>query len=217
MLLSSATPEKLPSIKTLHRLTKSLAMLDAIICPEWDSRYYSYNSKWGEKEEMASMRNGCGDDWFLLFDANGAALKGFAYEYPLARDGSFAARIQQLVPSDFTSFLREPAFSMNWATFCLWRRHTDSAWNAVSLPDGSISPERDGSSNMLYILDCEAESYRDWAEAYYEREVSLAAVRAIYEHQPLSNELIANLNSELSLSDINKDVVEIGYPAAPAI
>ena len=154
MVLSSATPEKLPTIKTLRRLTKTLAMLDAIICPEWDSRYYSYNSKWGENEEMASMRNGCGDDWFLLFGANGAALKGFAHEHPLARDGSFAARIQQLVPSDFASFLREPAFKMDWATFCLWRRHTDSAWNVVSLPDESVSPERDGSSEMLFIIRC---------------------------------------------------------------
>ena len=188
-------------------------MLDAIICPEWESRYFSYNSKWDENNEMASMRNGCGDDWFLLFDANGAALKGFAHEYSLARDGSFAARIQQLVPSDFTSFLREPAFNMNWATFCLWRRHTDRAWSVVSLPNGSVSPEQDGSSDMLYIFDGEAESYRDWAQAYYEQEISLAAVRAIYEQQPLTNNLITTLNPKISLSDIHGDVVEIGYPA----
>ena len=75
MSLSTATPERLPDIEKLRRLTKSIAMLDAIICPEWEFRYYSYNSKWGRGEEMASMRNGCGDDWFLLFDVHGAALK----------------------------------------------------------------------------------------------------------------------------------------------
>jgi hypothetical protein len=60
MSLSTATPESLPQIETLRRLTKSIAMLDAIICPEWEYRYYSYNSQWGDGEEMASTRNGCG-------------------------------------------------------------------------------------------------------------------------------------------------------------
>jgi len=132
MSLSTATPERLPDIGTLRRLTKSIAMLDAIICPEWESRYYSYNSEWGEGEEMASMRNGCGDEWFLLFDRHGAALKGLAHEYPLAGDASFAARIQEAVPPCFSSFLREPAFDMARASFCLWRGQTDLAWSVVS-------------------------------------------------------------------------------------
>jgi len=34
MSLSTATPERLPDIETLRRLTKSIAMLDAIIFPE---------------------------------------------------------------------------------------------------------------------------------------------------------------------------------------
>src|SRR5689334_23119829 len=118
--LSTITPEKLPSIVGLRRLTKSIAMLDAIICPEWEYRYYSFNSKWGENEEMASMRNGSGDYWFILFDRFGSAMKGFAHEFPLAKDSLFAARIQKIVPPVFKSFLQEPAFKMEEATFCLW-------------------------------------------------------------------------------------------------
>jgi hypothetical protein len=48
----------LPSISELRRLTQSLAMLDAIICPEWNSRYYSFNCNWSAGEAMASMRKG---------------------------------------------------------------------------------------------------------------------------------------------------------------
>src|SRR6185295_12440255 len=135
MSLSTATPEKLPNVEGLRRLTKSIAMLDAIICPEWDYRFFSFNSKWGPGEEMASMRNGCGDEWFLLFDCHGAALKGLAHEYPLAGEASFAALIQKVVPSVFASFLREPAFDMGAASFCIWRRHADSAWSVVSTGD----------------------------------------------------------------------------------
>ena len=36
---------------------KHLALLDAIIEPEWEYRYYSYNSHWSESEEMASLRD----------------------------------------------------------------------------------------------------------------------------------------------------------------
>ena len=150
MPLSTATPERLPDIETLRRLTKSIAMLDAIICPEWEYRYYSYNSKWGENEEMASMRNGCGDDWFMLFDPHGAALKGFAHEYPLAGDVSFSARIQETVPAVFASFLREPAFSMDLASFCIWRRRADPTWSVVA-PANALRtrPSRSGCNPLV--------------------------------------------------------------------
>ena len=212
MSLSTATPERLPDLEALRRLTKAIAMLDAIISPEWEYRYYSYNSKWGQGEEMASMRNGCGDDWFLLFDAHGAALKGFAHEYPLAGDLSFAARIQATVPTVFASFLHEPAFSLDTASFCLWRRRTDPAWSVVSPATGRVSPDEDGSAELLGILDGNPETYRLWAVDYYEREIPPAAVRAVYEHQVLSNRLLATFNPELALADIAKDAQEIGYP-----
>jgi hypothetical protein len=212
MSLSTATPERLPDIAALRRLTQSNAMLDAIICPEWEFRYYSYNSNWGKGEEMASMRNGCGDDWFLSFDSNGAALKGFAHEYPVARDYSFPLRIQQTVPPVFASFLREPAFSMDRASFCLWRRHSDPTWTVVPTSSGRASPEEDGSAELLGILDGNPETYQRWAIDYYEQQVSLTAVRAIYEHQILDKHLLATLNSKLTLADISKDAMEIGYP-----
>jgi len=212
MSLSTAAPERLPDIEELRRLTKSIAMLDAIICPEWEYRYYSYNSKWGPGEEMASMRNGSGDDWFLLFDRHGAALKGFAHEYPLAGDASFAARIQEKVPSVFASFLKEPAFSMNMATFCMWRSHTDTSWSVVSPSNGRIPPGADGSAALINILDGDPTTYQAWAVDYYEREIPLDAVQAVYGHRVLSKKLITSLNSERAVSDVTADALEIGYP-----
>jgi hypothetical protein len=55
-------------------------MLDAILEPEWEYRYYSFNSRWSPGEMMASMRDGSGDGYFILFDKHGAAIKGFAHE-----------------------------------------------------------------------------------------------------------------------------------------
>ena len=55
-------------------------MLDAIIMPEWDYRYYSFNSKWSAGQEMASMRNGQSDAWFCVFSDVGVFFKGFDHE-----------------------------------------------------------------------------------------------------------------------------------------
>lgn len=60
------SPDLLPSIAELRRIAQSLAVLDAILCPDWEYRYYSFNSRWGFGDEMASMRNGSGDEWFPL-------------------------------------------------------------------------------------------------------------------------------------------------------
>jgi hypothetical protein len=214
-MLSTASPEKLPDISTLRRLTKSLAMLDAIICSEWEYRYYSYNSKWAKGEEMASMRNGCGDGWFVLFDDNGAALKGLAHESRLARDSAFAKCIQQEVPSAFKAFLHEPAFSMDHASFCVWRRHSDSKWNIVTQSGEKPSSDLDGSAELMSILEGRAETYRDWAADYHERDIPLEAVQALYSHQPLDAHVLGLLNPNLSLSEIQPDTLEIGYPIKP--
>lgn len=64
-------PTLLPDIESLRRRSQALAMLDAIVCPEWEGRYYSFNASWGETEAMGSMRNGSGDDWFILFSPLG--------------------------------------------------------------------------------------------------------------------------------------------------
>ena len=113
-------PENLlPPIADLQRTAQSLAMLDAILSPDWEYRYFSFNSGWASGQKMASMRDGSGDEWFILFDDAGAAMKGFAHK--LAGDSSFLSEIQRQVPRDFSEFLNEPAFSMQHATFCLWR------------------------------------------------------------------------------------------------
>ena len=55
-----------------------------MLCEEWQDRYYSFNQAWDtkSKQRMASMRNGQGDEWFILFDAGGVFMKAFWHEYP---------------------------------------------------------------------------------------------------------------------------------------
>jgi hypothetical protein len=212
MCPSTSHPEALPGIATLRSLAQSLAMLDAILYPAWEGRYYSFNSTWNAGEQLASMRNGSGDDWFLLFNDAGAVIKGYAHEAPLAKDLSFPLLIQRGVPSDFKEFLNEPAFSIQRATFCIWRRHGDSAWSVVLSANGRVTPDKDGSGDLLRILDGNPETYHAWAEEYYERDVSIVAVTAVFAHEPLSADLVSALNPDLELAEITANAIEIGYP-----
>lgn len=187
-------------------------MLDAILCPEWEGRHYSFNSRWAEGEMMASMRNGSGDDWSLLFSRAGAAMKGFSHEAPMASGPTWPGVLSDM-PAVFGSFLSEPAFSIKDTTFCIWRTASDSQWQtgSVAFPSG---PDPDGSAGLLFILDGKTQTYQQWAEEYNEVDISRAAVAHVYQHLPLTVDIVAELNADITLLDLAADIAEIGHPSA---
>jgi hypothetical protein len=192
-------------------------MLDAILCPEWQYRYHSFSVNWAAGEEMASMRDGCGDNYFILFTGAGAIMKGFAHESEAGRRalefGQPLPGALDEVPEEFAGFLLEPAFSMDETTFCLWRRLTDPAWQTGAI-ESLEGEDLDGSAQLLRLLDGDPEGYRAWAEDYFETAVMSSAVDHIFRHLPLAKEVVKALNPELSLADLAEEVSQIGYPTS---
>ena len=204
----------IPGIQSLRKLCQSLAVLDAILSPEWEYRYYSFNSKWAAGEMMASMRNGSGDEYFVLFNSHGAIMKGFAHESAMS---PWSSELEQVwpgvlddVPNEFAQFLIEPAFSMTETTFCIWRRNADAAWQTGKI-DYPKEEDPDGSEDLLYILDGDPKTYQEFAEQYHECSIDLGTVRSIYQHQPLTTQMIKGLNPEVSLESLASDLEEISY------
>lgn len=206
---------RLPDIEALRRLSQSLAMLDAILSPEWDYRYYSFNSKWSEGEMMASMRDGSGDAYFILFNSTGAIMKGFAHESEMSPWNLKLERVWpgvlENVPLEFEEFLREPAFDMGNTTFCIWRKYADTSWQTGKIAFPHVD-NPDGAEEMLPILHGDPVDYREFAFHYYEKEIALPQITHIYQYRPLTEELVAALNSETSLTLLKSDIEEIGYP-----
>lgn len=205
-------PKSLPDITTLRRRSQALAMLDAIVCPEWEGRYYSFNVSWSGAEAMGSMRNGSGDDWFILFGVFGAAIKGLAHETTIAGDKVFANEVQRRVPQAFASFLAEPAFGMDWLSYCYWRAPEDLSWQKVVHPEPALSLSDDGSAEYLALLFEPATSYEEFAKWYYELDVPMDAIESIYRHTPLTESLVRSLNPQASLPQAQEAAAEIGYP-----
>jgi hypothetical protein len=188
-----------------------MAMLDAILCPEWEFRYYSFNAAWADGEQMGSMRNGSGEDFFAQFSSVGCWLKGFAHECLLSSTRPWPG-VLDAVPEEFAACLEEPAFSVEDVTFCIWRRYADQAWQVGPVPFPVDNADADGSEFLLSPLDGRPETYRVWAAEYYSRDVELAAVEHVYRHKPLNPDVVARLNPEASLGELAMDISEIGYP-----
>src|SRR6187401_2388373 len=147
-MISTRELSLLPDVDGLRRTLQSMAMLDAILCPEWQYRDYSFNAAWSPGEQMGSMRNGSGDDFFAHFGAAGCWLKGFAHEYPMTSYRENPPRpwpgVLDAVPAEFGSSLREAAFGLADVTFCIWRRYVDPGWQVGPIEFPPDHPDPDG-------------------------------------------------------------------------
>ncbi|WP_433728825.1 hypothetical protein ACQP0C_40005 [Nocardia sp. CA-129566] len=215
------TIRQLPSISAVRDRCRAMAMLDAILSPEWEFRYYSFNSKWSATEELASMRDGGGAEYSIVFSPAGAFARGFDHESPMnpyrAGPSALWPGLLDSMPVTFQSSAQEPAFqdmdSILAATVCFWREPADSAWacGAVEIPQGGD----DGADNLFGLLvDGRPEGYREFAESYYEVAVDLGAVAHIFSLGPLTDEIVAALNPDLGLADLAADIDEIDYPTS---
>jgi hypothetical protein len=218
MNASTRNLRAVPSIERLRRQMQALALLDAILEAEWEYRYFSFNSRWSQSEQMGSMRNGSGDDLFAIFDKNGCFLRGFDHESLMSpwasRDRKVWPGVLDEVPSEFEASLREPAFHMEDTTFCIWRRSEDSCWHcgSVVFPDG-VDP--DGSGSMLSLICGTAGDYASFAKDYYEVDVRIDAVERVLSHESLSKDLLSVFPTMRTLQELSADAIEIGYQIAP--
>ncbi|WP_236050403.1 hypothetical protein [Nonomuraea cypriaca] len=197
-----------------------MAVLEAILSPEWSIRYHSYDADWGPGEEMASMSNGSGDEHSIVFAAAGAYIRGFAHEAvmsPYGNDGPWPGVLDS-VPEVFRRCVQEPAFcdedGMSVVTACLWREAGDNCWRvgAIDYPDGVSDP--DGAAYLFArLVDPSPEAFRRFAEDYYEVPVDLDAVRHVYALRPLTQAVVTALNAGLPVEDVADDLAAARYPS----
>lgn len=211
----------LPDIVTLRRRCQALAMLDAILSPEWESRYYSFTTSWADGEQIASMRNGSGDEYSIVFTPAGVFIRGFDHESPMspaANDEQPWPGLLDGLPDVFEAQAAELAFSYGGqleATFCLWRRTADDRWQAGVIDFPNVDGHRtdpDGSGLLSVLCDGSGQAYRSFAADYHESQIDHAAVTHICALRPLTQDVVASLNPERALDEITDEMGIIGYP-----
>lgn len=207
-MISTKDTSLLPNVNQLQAICKAIAVLDAIISPEWEFRYYSYNSKWDENEECLQMRDGQGDEMHILFTDNGCAINGFAHEF-LQQD---KALLTEGLPAVFSEFIfGEPVASIG-TTFCLWTTGSNG-WQT-----GVIESHENNSEEMLTIFDGNPQTYINWAEEYFEGSykesgIPLETVTRIYNGESLTREMVLSIIDDVDDWDrLITDLNEIDYP-----
>jgi hypothetical protein len=209
---------RLPAIEELRASCRALAVLDLVLSPDSDDQHHRYDTSWAPDEELASMYDGSGNEYSVVFTAAGAYVRGFDHESPMSPYASDDDKpwpgVLDSVPDVFRQCVEEPAFcdeDTPRVTVCLWREHGDTAWRHgdVDFPGG----DDDGADWMFALLtDRRPEAYQDWAQDYYEMPVDLDAVRHVYAGRPLTEDVVTALNPATTLAAVADQVVATGYP-----
>lgn len=208
---------RLPDLNRVRRVSRALAMLDAVLAPEPEYRYHSFDSRWSPTEETALMNNGSGDGYSIVFSPAGAIAQGLDHESPISPynpgvpdvwPGLFIG-----VPDELSEPLDEPALrgpdGKQYVTVCFWRTRTDSAWQCGPV----IDVAKDGADWLFdLVADGRPEAYLTFAENYFEVALDLEPIRHIYALMPLTEYVVTSLNPERRLADLTDDIAEIGYP-----
>jgi hypothetical protein len=215
---------ELPPIDVLRKRCQALAVLGRIMDDEYP--YHAYTTEWGE-DEAALMSNGSGDEWAVVFTADGAFIRVFDHESSMTpyrdADHELWPGLLDGVPAAFGPLLDEPAFADDvdqfLATAVLWRLADDDRWHAgegIVFPASrgvyDVSP--DGSGMLAILLDDIVDRYVQFAEDYYETRVDRAMVEHVVAHRPLTDAVVLALNPQTCLADVRHDVAALGYPVA---
>ncbi|WP_332261507.1 hypothetical protein [Micromonospora chokoriensis] len=174
------------------------------------------------------MSNGSGDEWTVVFSADGAFIRLFDHESAMSPyghpDHELWPGLVDGVPAVLRPQLTEPAFcdenGQLVATTVLWRLVEDDRWHAgdgITFPPllGPYDHNGPDGSGMLDILfDDIVDHFVEFAVDYYEMAVDRAAVEHIVAHRPLTDTVTRALNPQLTVADLAADIAAIGYPIA---
>jgi hypothetical protein len=209
----------LPDPGTLRERCRMLAVLDTVLSSQSEYAYYSFDAHWAPGEELASMDNGSGDAYSIVFSPAGAFLRGFDHESPMSPYASddYAPwpGLTTGIPPSLAGYVDEPAFHLDGsflATVCLWREAADDRWHAgdLAFPEPG---DADGSGWMFAVLrDPTSASYTAFAADYYERTVDSTAVAEFWTSRQLTAELLRRLNPEMTPASLIPDLARIGWP-----
>lgn len=196
--------------------SKALAALELVLSPDWEYRWYSFQKDWAPGvEQMACMRDGCGNEWWMVFHRDGwAAVKGYAEESDAwtKHGAALAKALQAAMPEPLREFAHEAAFNWEQASFAYYRLPGDAAWTHVNQQTEFAGADGGEPAMLQHILGTAAH-YAEFAKDYHEVAVEVSVVEGVFALQPFTEATVQALNPDLTLEIVSEALAEeIGYP-----
>ncbi|MDX6260491.1 MAG: hypothetical protein QOH84_2179 [Kribbellaceae bacterium] len=192
-------------------------MLNTILSGPGERRIYSFDAHWRPGQELAAMESGSGDQYSIVFSSAGVIAQGFDHESPISHWNNPARKTWPGLfiglPAELAPALDEPAFRDDdgslAVTVCFWRTPADDRWHCGPVDAGV----KDGADWMFELLaPGRPEAYQRFAKYFYGSAPEIELVRHVYESRPLTEEIVAALNPELVLAELEREISAIGYP-----
>lgn len=204
--------QRLSEPLTLERRLQSLAVLTEILSWDLGEPQVSFDCHWRKKARRAIIDNYQGDRVYTVFSSAGALLEGSVHDCWFAKDKVLAQTLRKSVPDVLQRFVDDALIDSTAVTFNGWLLAGDLGWSAGGeLP--TCENDLDGADCILSIVEGGPESFQEWAEENYERDIDVLAVEHIYMHNPLSEDIVRRLNPSVTLGQAASELARIGYPS----
>ena len=191
-------------------------MFDAIAEPDENWRVFQFIVDWHDGASYGYVDTRQGDCVRAALAARGGIVWGYNEGSPLSEPPAMAVADEALalsspIPVDLRRMLQEPEFDCGGATFCLWRSSGDSNWRTLELmhrsPRTLAYP-----FEFLEMLIGDPRPFTDWVHEYYDREDIDGVIGDLYQHVPLSGDMISTVNPSCPKEAAKDQARVIGYP-----
>jgi hypothetical protein len=209
MKLETVVAAFLPKPEVLLRRSRAAGLLDAVLMPQWHLRYYSFDPHWKQGQWFAGMKDGSGEEYYVLNGRGFALIKGFVKASKFAGIGAEHGRpIEGLLPVQMPSLkpaLREPALDWQYTTYVGWC--TGDEW-VVRCHSGEMGLCK----AQCLVLQDDGRAYHRWAEEYYERGLDRAVVEEVFRSGLVTRSHVSALSPTGIPADLKKELTAMQGP-----
>lgn len=208
----------LPNPDTLERICRAIAALDVVLIEEPLFRTYGYQPSWMPDGRLATMDNGSGDQYQIVFVGADAVVRGFDHESDLSPwglpQGQLPDGMLDGYPDHLLALVDEPSFRTEGGprtdmTFCAWWTSAVAQWST-----GGLGNDGGGGWLLDLLLDGSPRGYCGYAADYLELDVAPEAVAPFYEIRSASGDMISSLRPSANAATTRQELAAMGYPTS---
>ncbi|MDY0815448.1 hypothetical protein [Kitasatospora purpeofusca] len=205
----------LPEPAELRARCRGIALLDSIL--DRHVPMHAFVRDWRTGVDLATMDNGSGDQYAIVFDPAGVFLYGFDHESDATpwrdEDREHWPGLLDGLPASLAHYARTPEFQFEGffdATVCAWRESGGDGWSCGPVRFGP--EETDGAEGLFGLLvDGGPEAYAGFAEDYFERPVDRGAVAAVLAGAPLTRRAVGSLSAAADFGAVAARARAMGF------